>query len=38
VGDDELEGDGFAAPGFAADEHVPLGQGDLDPAAQLVTA
>ena len=38
VGDDELEGDGLAAAGFAADEHVPLGQGDLDPAAQFVGA
>src|SRR5262249_55480682 len=38
VGDDELQGDGLAAAGFAADEHVPLGEGDLDPVAQLVGA
>jgi hypothetical protein len=38
MGDDQLQGDGLAAAGFAADEHVPLGQGDLDPAAQLISA
>ena len=38
VGHDQLEGDGLAAAGFAADEHVPLGEGDLDVAAQFVGA
>ena len=34
VGDDQLQRDGFAAAGFAADEHVAFGQGDVDLAAQ----
>ena len=38
VGDDELQGDGLAAAGFAADEHVPLGEGDLDAVAEFVGA
>ena len=38
VGDDELEGDGLAAAGFPADEHVPLGQGDMGVGAHFVGA
>ena len=38
VGDDQLQGDGLAAAGFAADEHVPLGEGDFDAAAEFVGA
>ena len=33
VGDDELEGDGLAAAGLAADDNVPLGEGDVHPVA-----
>jgi hypothetical protein len=38
VGDDELQGDGLAAAGFAADEHVAFGQGDLNAVAEFVGA
>ena len=38
VRDDELQGDGLAAAGFPADEHVPLGEGDMDALAQFVGA
>ena len=38
VGDDELQGDGLAAAGFAADEHVALGEGDFDAVAEFVGA
>ena len=36
--DDQLEGDGLAASGFPADEHVPLCEVDVDAAAGFVGA
>ncbi|HEX2319296.1 MAG TPA: hypothetical protein VHJ18_09980 [Streptosporangiaceae bacterium] len=38
MGDDQLEGDRFAAAGFAADEHVALGEVDVDVVAGFVGA
>ena len=38
VGDDQLQGDGLAAAGFPADEHVALGEGDVDLVAHFVGA
>jgi hypothetical protein len=37
VGDDELKPDRFPGTRFPAEDHVPLGQGDLDPAAEFVS-
>ena len=38
VRDGQLEGDGLAAAGLAADQDVPLGEGDVDAAAEFVGA
>ena len=38
VGDDEVERVGFPAAGFAAEQHVPLSQVDVDVFAVLVDA
>ena len=38
VGDDEVQGVGFAAAGFAAEQHVAFGQVDVDGLAVLVDA
>ena len=38
VGGDQVEGVGLAAAGFAAEQHVPLGQVDVDLLAVLVNA
>ena len=38
VGDDQVQGVGLAAAGLAAEQHVPLGQVDVDLVAVLVDA